>query len=515
MLELRTISKVLGALILLLGVGMLIPLGIALWQHHQLGTDASLMTIQAMAGGIAIAILVASALLIAGRGAEDEVGRAEAVILVFSVWTVGALVGSMPFFIWGQIYASGHPEESVAFASLINCMFETVSGLTTTGASILSNIESVPSALLFWRAMMQWYGGLGIVVLFVAILPFIAGGNRRLFSAEATGITKDGSTPKIQETARALWTIYVGITILQVVLMMLFDPDMSLFTAMTFAFSTTATAGFSVYNSSVGNMVPAVQWTIIAFMLLSGINYGLYYALWRRKFSEVLRDIELRTYLVIMFVAVLFVAVNISSENYGNMFGNMRRTDVETIFRDATFQVVSITTTTGFSNADSNMWPLLSQVILIGLMFVGGCGGSTGGGIKVIRFVVLFKLFYYQLEKAYRPNVVRPLKIGRKVLGDHLKVGILIHILIVFFLAFLGTFLLACFESDIDAISAFTASVATINNIGPGFGLVGATGNYEWMSDPSKLLLTLWMLIGRLEVFTVLVIFSPRFWKQK
>lgn len=513
-MQFKIIAKILGILLLLLGVGMLVPLAIAIRDYLDVDSLQNFHCMEAFGFSFVATSIIAGALFWFGRDGDDNIGRSEAVILVSAVWVFGGMIGALPFYLWGQLTLAS-TGQTVEFASFINCVFETVSGLTTTGASILSNIESIPFALLFWRAMVQWYGGLGIVVLFVAILPFIAAGNRRLFSAEATGITKDGSTPKIQETARALWSIYVGITLLQAILMMLFDSQMSLLTALTFSFSTAATAGFSVLNSSTGALLPSVQWIIIVFMLIAGVNYGLYYSLWRRRFREVASDTELRTYLLIIAVATIIITINIHGQPYFNMFGTVDETTVERTVRDAAFQVVSINTTTGFSNADSNMWPLLSQIVLIGLMFIGGCGGSTGGGIKVIRFVVLFRLFYYQLEKIYRPNVIRPLKIGRKVLSDQLKIGILIHVLIVFFLAFLGTLLLAIFEPQIDAISAFTASVATLNNIGPGFALVGATGNYTWLGDASKVLLTLWMLIGRLEVFTVLVIFSPRFWNQR
>ena len=507
------IGKILGLLLLLLTGGMILPLGIAVYDFLLATSPISILPLQGILTGFTFGLLFSIGLLFLNREANTNVGRSEAILLVFLSWLLGAIVAALPFFFWAN-FASETIGFSSPFENIISCVFETVSGLTTTGASVLTDIPSIPDSLLFWRALLQWYGGLGIVVLFVAVLPMMAGGNKKLFSAEATGISKDGSTPKIQETARSLWLIYLGFTAFQVILMLILDPSMSVFTAITFAFSTAATAGFSIFNESAGTMLPSVQWVLIIFMAIAGVNYGLYYQLFHGRWRDLVKDIEFKSYISIILIATAIIAFSIHGSSYTNMLGGEPNGTIEQSVRDAAFQVVSINTTTGFSNADSNAWPILCQLVLVCLMFVGGCGGSTGGGIKVIRIVSSFKLFFSQMEKVYRPSVIRPIKMGRQVLQDQVKIGILLHILAILLLSFIGAVALIILEPNIDGVTAFTASIASLNNIGPGFAGVGATQNFSWFSDSSKVLLTLWMLIGRLEVFTVLVIFSPRFWRQ-
>lgn len=513
MMNYSAVGKILGLLLLLLTAGMILPLIIAVTDFFTSSNPYQIIPLQGILSGIVAGLLISMTLLYVNRNADTNIGKSEAILLVFLSWFVGAIVAAMPFYFWAEYHLTA-TEKASPFTNFINCLFETVSGLTTTGASILTDISAIPDALLFWRALIQWYGGLGIVVLFVAILPMISGGNKKLFSAEATGISKDGSTPKIQETARSLWIIYVAITALQVIIMKILDPSLSLFTAVTFAFSTAATAGFSIFNESAGGMLPSIQWVIIIFMVIAGVNYGLYYQLVRGKWRDLIFDTEFICYISILAIASLLISINISDHSYFNMLGEAAGSSLEQTIRDATFQVVSIQTTTGFSNADFNLWPLFSQYILLGIMFVGGCGGSTGGGVKVSRIVTCFRLFISQLEKVYRPSVIRPIKVGKTALGEEVKITIMLHFLAIIVLSFVGAILLILFENDIDSFSAFSASVATLNNIGPGFSLVGATQNYSWLSNSSKSVLVLWMLIGRLEVFTVLVIFTPRFWKQ-
>ena len=513
-MNLQAVGKILGFLLLLLTGGMVIPLGISSYDFIVSNDPYTILPLQGLLAGIAGGLLFSMALLFLCRAANTNIGSAEAILLVFLSWFIGAIIAALPFYSWAHFQQSALSIKS-PFTNPFNCLFETISGLTTTGASILTNIPAVPDALLFWRALVQWYGGLGIVVLFVAILPMIAGANKRLFSAEATGISKDGNTPKIQETARTLWLIYFGFTCLQVLVMMLLDPHMSLFTAVTIAFSTTATAGFSIFNESAGTLLPSVQWTLIVFMMISGVNYGLYYQLLRGRWRSFINDSEFKTYISILLIAAIIVGFAIQKTEYNLMTGDAAPHSIEQTIRDAWFQVVSIQTTTGFSNADYNTWPLVTHYTLLALMFIGGCGGSTSGGIKVSRILIAFRLFGAQLEKVYRPAVIRPLRVGNISISESLKIGILLHILAVVALAFFGAFCLLLFEGDIDGITAFSASVAAINNIGPGLSAVGATSNYAWMTDASKFLLSLLMLIGRLEVFTVMVLFTKRYWRPK
>ena len=514
MINIKAISRILGILSALNTTAMFIPLTIALYDYFSDFSELNVFAMVSLSASIMIGYLVSFSLYVYGRKSSDHIVSSDAMALVTFSWLVASAVAALPFFLWGHLTYNATGLET-PFINYINCIFETVSGFTTTGASILTNFEVVPDSLMFWRAMVQWFGGLGIVVLFVAVLPMITGKNRSLYSAETTGISTDSTTPKIQDAARRLWSIYCLITLVQVILMMASDWTMTAFDAFTFAFSSAATAGFSIFSDSAGSLKPLTQWIIVIFMMIAGVNYALYEQLSRGKFKKLFNDEEFRWYLIIQIAASILIAFNIYNTSYLDMSGNEASKALESVIRDSAFQVVSINTTTGFSTADSNMWPLFSQYILIALMFIGGSGGSTGGGVKVSRVIAGVKLIYSNLEKSYRPNVVRPIRVCGQVINEQAKTKVLIHLLVIVLFSFAGAFLIDVFENEIDASTAFSASIACLNNIGPGFSGVGATSNYAWMSNPSKLLLILWMLIGRLEVFTVVVLFTPKFWRQK
>ena len=509
-MHLRLSFRVLAILICMLSVSMAFPLiWILIEKFTNGGPDK--YVIQALGLAIILGLLLALVLYFLGSRNLKSLGRREAFFIVSFAWFIGAGIGALPFYLWAIL--SGNLSHD--FGSYINCYFEAMSGLTTTGASILSNIPAVPKGLLLWRAFIQWLGGLGIVVLFVAVMPILASANKKIFQAETSNIGKNQDTPSLQDMAQVLWLIYGTLTLLQIVFMKLVDPSLDWFTCITFGFSTSATAGFSIFNESSGSINIAAQWIVVLFMFLAGVNYSLFYHLIKGKPSVFFKNVEFKYYILVVVFATIIIAYSISGTSYHSMAGDIvqNNSSIATVL-DSAFQVVSLHTTTGFSNANSNDWPDLAKFVLILLMFVGGCSGSTGGGIKVIRFVALFRMLAAELERAFRPGVVRPCVVGGSALSSNQKHTILSHILFVVGLAVVCSILLFLMEgSKLDLITAFTASIASINNIGPGFSLVGVTENYSWFSPTSKLLLSFLMAVGRLEVFTVLALLSRRFWR--
>lgn len=512
-MHLRSVVRSLGLLMLLIELAMSVAFSISWYDFY---TNPNEMT-EAAFYGFLTAIAFGSALgvsfLIAARNASGQIEIKEALLLVTTSWFWGGFVGALPFF----FFALNLPAEvrsSYEFLNFVNCFFEAVSGLTTTGASILLDIERLPRAILFWRANIQWLGGLGIVVLFVAILPFIASGNTKIYKAEATGLGGDTGTANIGDMARNLWFIYVCVTILQMGLMKIGDPDLDWVTLMTFAFSTTSTAGFSIFGQSAGSLNTFNQWVCIVFMFLSGVNYGLYVGLLKWRFKALFNDSEFRAYSYIVGLAILLIAINIFGQSYVDMAGKPSSNGVGATLTNAAFQVVSIQTTTGFSNVDSNGFPAFSKAVLCLLMLIGGCGGSTSGGIKVIRIISALKLILLDVEKVYRPNIVRPLVVGQKILDASKRQAVLGYVLMVLISCLVGVLLLAAIEPGVDLVTLGTAVIATFNNIGPGFELVGAAQNYNFFSNQSKLLLASFMIVGRLEFLTVLALMMPRFWRR-
>ena len=510
-MSLRPSLRVLGILVLLLSLAMGLVLLWNLYELYFIRNEKNIISFYANALAFFVGVSFSSFLIFIGKKNYESLGKRESFFIVSFSWILGAGVGALPFYFWAIL--SGQTQHE--FYQYINCYFETVSGLTTTGASILSNIPEVPRALLLWRALVQWIGGLGIVVLFVAVMPLIAVANKKIFRAETSDIGRNQDTPSLKDMAQVLWLIYLFFTITQIFLMRLTDSDLSWFTCVTFAFSTTATAGFSIFNESAGTLKSSTQMVLILFMFLSGINYALFYGVLKGKWKNFLENTEFRVYLFTLFFVSCVMALALKDTSYGSMTGTV--VSDPSYFRvalDSIFQAVSLHTTTGFSTANSNNWPEFAKYLLILMMFVGGCSGSTGGGIKVVRFIALFKLLVIELERAFRPNVVRPCTVGEEPLSSHQKHSILIHLHIVFALIAGGTFFLFFLEGgELDLVTAFTASLASINNIGPGFSLVGVTENYGFFSASSKALLSFLMVVGRLEVFTVLALFSRRFWQ--
>ncbi|MCD4790826.1 MAG: TrkH family potassium uptake protein [Bacteroidales bacterium] len=424
------------------------------------------------------------------RNASKNIGRREGYIIVSIAWIVISLFGTLPYLISGAI-----PNFTDAF-------FETISGFTTTGASILTDIESVPSGILFWRSMTQWIGGMGIIVLSVAILPILGIGGMQLFVAEMPGIAPDKLHPRITQTAKRLWLIYVLLTLVETILLML--GGMDLFDSLCHSFATMATGGFSTQNASVADYSAHIQYVLIVFMFLAGTNFTLHYFALRGKFKNIWKNEEYRYYLLFtLSVTILITFIWILQSNINN---------IEKTFRDSLFQVVSIITTTGFVSSDYLIWPGFLWFFIFLLMFVGGSAGSTGGGIKIARHILLLKNSSAELKRSIHPQAIIPVKYNGKAVSQDIIFKVMAFFLIYLTIFFIGTFVMTLFGLDFK--SAIGSTIATLGNIGPGIGKVGPVHNYAWIPDMGKWFLSLLMLLGRLELFTVLIIFTSSFWKK-
>ncbi len=510
----RLIIRQLGLLVLLLSA---VLFGIWIWSAIALSFSNN--AVFALLWSTCIGVILGLALYLFGGSKKGQqgtgsMGRREALLLVSTSWLVGAIVSALPFLIWARSAEEGnHP-----FASVVNCFFEAMSGLTTTGATILTDISTVPAPLLFWRSMIQWLGGLGIVVLFVAILPSLGAGGKKLFKVEAPGPEPEGVRPHIGETARILWLIYLCLTGIEILAYWL--AGMTWFDASNHALTTLATGGFSTQNASIGAYNSrTIDIITIVFMVLAGANFGLYYAAVKGKLRIIWSDVEFRFYLFLLTAGSIIVVFSLlgSGQPLESTTGIAQELSIGDAVTQGVFEVVSQQTTTGYANANFDSWPFMAKAVLLMLMFVGGCAGSTGGGIKVIRIWVALKVMLSELERSFRPNVVRPLKVGKSAIDTELKLATIAYVLGVVVLFAVGSGVIMILESgnpNCTMTTAATASVATICTVGPGLAKVGAMENYEWFSDASKLFLCVLMTIGRLEVFAVLVLLTPRFWRS-
>lgn len=414
----------------------------------------------------------------------------EGFLLVTLSWISVSLSGSLPFVLSGVV-----PSYADAF-------FEAMSGFTTTGASILTNIEAVPRSILFWRSLTHWLGGMGIVVLTVAILPRMGIGGLKILRSESPGPTVDKLTPRIAQTAKILWLLYVGMSALEMILLLLIG--MKPLDAAIHTFGTMGTGGFSSRDESIGSYGSGwVDLVVIVFMLAAGINFSLYYRLSRGSILKLMQNIEMRTYVVIAIAATVVVALSLHERVYDSAVDSVRY---------GAFQVVSILTTTGYTTADYTRWPELAQAVLMALMFVGACAGSTGGGIKVVRIISLFKQSANELRYLIHPRGVFPTRVAARTL----KKDVLYPIVTFFYLyvAILIVTILVVSSAGTDLLSAIATALATVGNIGPGFGTVGPAGDYSHYPTGVKLFLSLAMLAGRLELYSVVVLLTPAFWRK-
>jgi trk system potassium uptake protein TrkH len=423
------------------------------------------------------------------RNKKPTIGKREGYLVVSLSWVIISLFGSLPYLISGAI------------PSFTDAFFETISGFTTTGASILSDIESLPKSILFWRAMTHWIGGMGIIVLTVAILPFLGVGGMQLLVAEMPGITPDRLHPRITATAKRLWGIYVLLTIIEVLL--LWAGEMDLFDSVCHSFATMATGGFSTKNDSIAGFAPYSQYVILIFMTLAGVNFTVHYLALHRKFDKVWSNQEFKTYISIIVIISLLIAVGLI------IFTNQ---GIESAFRDALFTVISILTTTGFVTADYYIWPGFLWMLVFAMMFLGGSAGSTGGGIKIVRHLLLIKNSFLELKRALHPNAIIPVKYNGKAVPQSIILNVMAFFLIYIFVFAGGTIILSLMGYDFQ--TSIGGTIASLGNIGPGIGGVGPVENYGFFSPMAKWFLSFLMLLGRLELFTILIVLSPAFWKQ-
>jgi len=429
-------------------------------------------------------------LFLVNRKAEYQViNKRDGFIVVSSTWVVISLFGTLPFLLSGTI------------DNFTDAFFETMSGFTTTGATILTDIESVSKSVLYWRSVTQWIGGMGVIVLALAIMPVLGIGGMQLFIAEMPGPTKDKLHPRITETAKRLWGIYVLLTLVEVGF--LFAGGMNLFESICHSLTTMATGGFSTRNDSIAAFAPHIQYIITVFMFLGGTSFVLIYFALHFKFRKVWESEEFRSYVKIILASTTIITVSLiisSSEPLGKAF------------RDALFQTISIKTTTGYVTTDYMQWQPYTWYIIFLLMFVGGCAGSTAGGVKVIRQLLLFKNGRLEMQRLIHPKAIIPVKLNGKTVPESIVNNVLAFFIIYIIIFGFSSFFMSMMGLDFD--TALGSVAATIGNVGPGIGKVGPVENYAFIPVPGKWLLSFLMLIGRLELFTVLVLFTAAFWKR-
>ncbi|MEE8458405.1 MAG: TrkH family potassium uptake protein [Phycisphaerales bacterium] len=517
-MNIRYVVKQVGLLLLALSAALLAVAIVFFVTEALLGHDVEPTARWAIfVSGLLGGVLGTALWLLGGKKAGRHLGRKEALLLVAVSWLAGAAFAALPYLLWAQWPGTEAPLDH-PFRNFSDCYFEAMSGLTTTGATILTDIEAVPRSLLLWRAFTQWIGGIGIVVLFVAVLPSLGVGGKRLFQIEAPGPASEGLQPQIRQTARVLLYIYLGLTAVQILALLI--AGMTLFDSVCHTFTTIATAGFSTKNASISAFDSrAIEIILIVFMVLAGVNFGLYFALLRRRYSSVLRDPELRTYLILLAGGATVISLCLLRQSMTLVSGDAIPVGAGSAIRYGVFTTASIATTTGYTTANFDTWPFAARATLILLMFVGGSAGSTAGGIKVIRIWIAFKVMLAEIEHVFRPNVVRPVRVGKTVLDDQLKLGTITYvlgILLLFAVGSMGVMILEQFNPDTtcDYATAAAASLSSLCTIGPGFAGVGPADNYGWMTPWTKMLLSLWMALGRLEVFALIVLLTPRFWRE-
>jgi trk system potassium uptake protein len=482
MFNYKIIARTLGFLLTIEGILMLVPMGVAfLYREH----DAKAFLISSLA-----AIILGLALVLINRKVPKNIGKRDGYFIVSFVWVMFSFAGCMPFILSGSIPA------------LHDAFFETMSGFTTTGASVLNDIEALPHGTLFWRSMTQWLGGMGIVVLSLAVLPAFGIGGMSLFTAEAPGVTYDKINPKIKDTARILWNIYLAFTVIQVFLLKF--GGMDFFDAICHSFATMATGGYSTKQASIAYWdSPFIHYVITAFMLLAGTNFSLTYFAMTGKPKKMFGNEEFKFYMIItgVFVAIITVGLLLTTT-----------TSFEPAFRKAAFQVVSIITTTGFATDDYLLWHPFLMILLFVAFFIGGSTGSTGGSIKVMRIVILFKNSYYELRRLIHPNAVIPVRFNQRSINDQIIGNVLAFFFFYIITFFLSSLIFMLFVDDF--MTAIGAVASSLGNIGPGLGSVGPAATYAHIAPGGKWFLSFLMMLGRLEIFTVLVLFSPAFWKR-
>ena len=480
-MSISLILRTQGMLLVFLGITMTVPGMIALFYNEQ--------TFNSFFTAAIITVLIGLLLTSVFKPLKKQISHREGFLIVALGWVLATFFGSLPFLL-----------EST-FSSFTDTYFETVSGFTTTGSTVLINVEILPKSILFWRSMIQWLGGMGIILFSIAILPLLGIGGMQLYKAEVPGPVLEKMTPRIAETARSLWKIYLMLSITQVMLLMFFG--MNLFDAVCHSFTTMATGGFSTKNKSLESFNNSgLEIICIFFMFAAGINFSLHYRLFNGKIKSFLKDREFRTYFSILLIATLFIALCLTA-NGKPFFISLK---------NAAFQSVSIMTTTGYSNTNFDQWPSFIKIILFLLMFIGGSAGSTGGGIKCIRILLLIKMAYREFITMIHPHAVTSVKIAGKSVSQNILKSISVFVVCYMLLFIFGS--LSMSLCGLDFITSISSTAASLGNIGPGLAGVGPYENYQFIPVFGKWTLIVLMLLGRLEIFTILIIFIPEFWKK-
>lgn len=480
-MHITIIIHILGFLQIFLAAAMLLPIPFSLFYGESDWTALLISSvITALIGFIAFK----------STKFEQDLRPKEGFAIVALGWISFSIFGSLPFLISGYI------------PSFTDAFFETMSGFTTTGASILNDIEALPHGILFWRSLTHWIGGMGIIVLSIAILPFLGIGGMQLFKAEVPGPVADKLTPRMTETAKILWGVYVLFSAIETGLLML--GGMNLFEALCHTFGTMATGGYSTQNASIGAYHSAyIDSVIILFMIIAGTNFSLHYRFIKGDLKSYFKNQEFLFFISLIGIFTLLIGL----DTFLNQYHSLGKTVQKTLF-----QVTSIITTTGYSTADFEQWASSSQILLFLMMFIGGCAGSTGGGIKVMRIFILMKFVFSEIVRLIHPHAVVSVRFGNSVIPREVLTNILGFFILFIFLFVIGTFAMSAM--GLDLVTAFGAVAATLGNIGPGLGGVGPTDNYANIPEIGKWLLSFFMLAGRLEVFTVIILFSPSFWRK-
>ncbi|HHV11704.1 MAG TPA: TrkH family potassium uptake protein [Clostridiales bacterium] len=472
------ILYVIGWILTLEAILMVLPYIVSLIYREQSGI-AFLVTL--------VPCLILGLFLVMRKPKSHVFFAKEGFISVALGWLVLSITGAMPFYISGEI------------PNYIDALFEVISGFTTTGSSILSDVEALSYCMLFWRSFTHWIGGMGILVFILAILPSFGGEAIHFMRAESPGPSVEKFAPRMRATAAMLYLIYFVMTVIQVVLLLL--GGMPLFDALTITFGSAGTGGFAIKNSSCADYTPYQQNVITIFMFLFGVNFNIYYLILLKKFKAAIKSEEVRAYALIVLGAIVLIAFNLGG--FKNFFSSIHH---------AAFQVSSIITTTGYATVDFNHWPTFSKTILVWLMFIGACAGSTGGGMKVSRIVILFKTIRKELSFLVHKRSVKIIKFDGKII-EHETLRSINVFFITYIMIFAASVLLVSLD-DFDFTSSFTAVAATLNNVGPGLEEVGPIGNFGRFSYPSKLVMIFDMLCGRLEIFPMLLLFSPKNWRK-
>ncbi len=534
-MNIKIVGYTVGKLLQLASGIFIIPLLIAIWESRYAGFDSisNSVTVQGFLLASITSLFIGFLLTFLTRDKKQISGTKEGYVIVTLSWIVMAFVGSIPLAIF-FISSIEHPTIKVIITCITDAYFETMSGFTTTGATVITNIESLPKSLLFWRSLTHWLGGMGIITLAIGILPALGIPAYQMFKGEVPGPTAERLLPKLAETAKMLWGVYALLSLAEI--MLLFFGGMPLFDSVCHTFGTMATGGFSTKNASIGYYDNNYfDWVITIFMFLAGINFIIHYkVILRGQLQAIKKDSELHFYIATVIIAILILTGSLyfkgtlSQKEYSKHFRassqkaeiltNHVKTEQQKVstlynsFRYSAFQVVSIVTTTGYCTADFDMWPQLSRLLLVVLMFFGGCIGSTGGGIKMGRIMLMFKTALREIIITIKPKLIAPLKINNEKIEEQFAINILSFGILFLFIFVVLSLLMTLIISDLP--TAITTVIATLNNIGPGLSGVGATQTYAWIPISGKWLLSLSMLLGRLELFTVLVIFSPSTWKK-